>query len=97
LTAFFPVHFRLALPSVTVISALAEALNVSAETVLHLAAGMAAVDGTDGSPTTEDAIRHDSRLDDAQKHALLAVLTTFVGTQRQRQPPKAPAQDREVQ
>lgn len=72
------IEHGLALPSITVINALAEALQVSAETLLRLAAGLAAGDATERSTATEDAIRHDPRLDDAQKHALLAVLTTFV-------------------
>lgn len=73
------IEHGLALPSVTVIRALADALHVSADTLLHLAAGLAAGDATECSGATEDAIRHDPRLDDTQKHALLAVLASFVG------------------
>jgi transcriptional regulator with XRE-family HTH domain len=112
------IEHGLALPSITVISALADALLVSAETLLLRAAGVATGDATERSAATEDAIRHDPRLDDAQKHAMLGVLTSFVGPSpsrskptpvdddaapavtrapRRRQPPKAPAQDREVQ
>jgi hypothetical protein len=100
-----------------VISALAGALQVSIDTLLLRAAGVAAGDATERSAATEDAIRQDPRLDDAQKHALLAVLSSFVGPSpsrskptpvhngatpavtrapRRRQPPKAPARDREV-
>jgi transcriptional regulator with XRE-family HTH domain len=71
------IEHGLALPSVTVLSALADALQVSADTLLLRAAGVSG-GGTHQSPGTEEAIRHDSRLDDAQKHALLAVLSTFV-------------------
>jgi transcriptional regulator with XRE-family HTH domain len=111
------IEHGLALPSVTVISALAGALQVSIDTLLLRAAGVAAGDATERSAATEDAIRQDPRLDDAQKHALLAVLSSFVGPSpsrskptpvhngatpavtrapRRRQPPKAPARDREV-
>jgi transcriptional regulator with XRE-family HTH domain len=73
------IEHGMALPSVTVISALAQALQVSADALLLRAAGLTAGDGTQRSASTEDAIRHDPRLDDAQKHALLAVLASFVG------------------
>jgi len=72
------IEHGLALPSVTVLSALADALQVSADTLLLRAAGVSAAAATDSPPATEEAIRHDPRLDDAQKHALLAVLSTFV-------------------
>jgi transcriptional regulator with XRE-family HTH domain len=73
------IEHGLALPSVTVIRALADALHVSADTLLLLAAGMAADQATQRSAVTEHAILHDPRLDEAQKHALLAVLNSFVG------------------
>ena len=65
------------LPSIAVITALADALSVSAETLLLQAAGVPPTTA-ERSTRTEDAIRQDPRLDDGQKHALLAVLTTFV-------------------
>jgi len=71
------IEHGLALPSVTVLSALADALQVSADTLLLRAAGGSG-SGTHRPPMTEEAIRHDARLDDAQKQALLAVLSTFV-------------------
>lgn len=71
------IEHGLALPSVTVISALAEALQVSADTLLLRAAGMS-TGATVRPAATEDAIRHDPRLDDQQKQALLAVLRSFV-------------------
>ncbi len=71
------IEHGLALPSVTVLRALADALEVSTDTLLLRAAGVSA-DGAVQAPATEDVIRHDPRLDDAQKHALLAVLASFV-------------------
>lgn len=98
------IEHGLTLPSVTVISALADALEVSADTLLLRAAGLATGDGAQQPMATEVAIRNDPRLDDAQKHALLAVLVSFVGPSparstpapRRRRPPKGRAQDREV-
>jgi transcriptional regulator with XRE-family HTH domain len=92
------------LPSVTVLSALADALQVSADTFLLRAAGVTPREAPEGAPATEDAIRHDPRLDEAQKKALLGVLATFTaGTAppatpapRRRQPPKAPIRKKEV-
>ena len=66
------------IPSIAVITALADALSVSAETLLLQAAGLVSPTTAENSIRTEDAIRQDPRLDDGQKHALLAVLTTFV-------------------
>ncbi len=68
------------LPSIAVISALADALSVSAETLLLQAAGVMSPNSGERASHTEDAIRQDPRLDDAQKHALLAVLTSFLGS-----------------
>jgi transcriptional regulator with XRE-family HTH domain len=74
------IEHGLALPSITVIGALADALSVSAETLLLQAAGVVSPDTAERSSHTEDAIRQDPRLDDGQKHALLAVLTSFLGS-----------------
>jgi transcriptional regulator with XRE-family HTH domain len=74
------IEHGLALPSIAVLSALANALSVSAETMLLRAAGIAPPDRTGRSHQTEDSIRQDPRLDDSQKHALLAVLASFVGS-----------------
>jgi transcriptional regulator with XRE-family HTH domain len=93
------IEHGLALPSIAVIGALADALEVSADTLLLRAAGVASDDTTTRSVTTEDAIRQDPRLDDAQKRALLAVLISYVGVTRaprRRRPPKASTRDREV-
>jgi transcriptional regulator with XRE-family HTH domain len=73
------IEHGLALPSVTVIRALADALQVSAETLMHLAAGMTTANGPAAPARTEQSILHDPRLNDAQRHALLAVLATFLG------------------
>lgn len=73
------IEHGLALPSVTVLSALADALQISADTLLLRAAGVPKEEATGSPAATEDAIRHDPRLDDAQKRALLAVLTAFIG------------------
>ncbi len=74
------IEHGLALPSITVISALAKALSVSAETMLLRAAGIVSQQGAGGWSQSEDAIRQDSRLDERQKLALLAVLESFVGS-----------------
>jgi transcriptional regulator with XRE-family HTH domain len=110
------IEHGLTLPSVTVLSALADALQVSTDTFLLRAAGIPPRKANDGRPATEDAIRHDPRLDEVQKQALLGVLATFTGASpaqpaqpaapastvaakpapRRRQPPKAPADKKEV-
>ena len=82
------IEHGLALPSVTVLSALAEALQVSADALLLRAAGESAGHATEHLVATEYAIRHDPRLDDAQKHALLAVLSSYVGPSPSRSKPK---------
>jgi transcriptional regulator with XRE-family HTH domain len=66
-----------ALPSVTVLTDLANALSVSAEMLLLRAAGVEPV--ADGAvvPRAEDAIRHDPRLTAAQREAMLGVLRAF--------------------
>ena len=74
------IEHGLALPSIAVLSALADALSVSAETMLLRAAGIARPDRGERVNQTEDSIRQDPRLDYSQKHALLAVLASFVGS-----------------
>ena len=74
------IEHGLALPSIAVLSALADALSVSAETMLLRAAGIAPPKTAGRASQTEDSIRQDPRLDDSQKHALLAVLASFVGS-----------------
>jgi transcriptional regulator with XRE-family HTH domain len=76
-------------PSVRVLRAISDALNLSAETLLAEAGlidAMAGVspDGTRPAPEpaaagTEDAIRADRRLNDDQKAALIAVYRSMLG------------------
>jgi len=76
-------------PSITVIRGLADALSVSADVLVLVAAGSAAP----GSPsedgqrhrtgTTERSIRDDPRLSVLQKDALLAVLRSFTASSTQ--------------
>jgi transcriptional regulator with XRE-family HTH domain len=82
-------------PSVRVLKAISDALNVSAETLLAeaglidaMAGGRPDADpaapGAPGArppaaPSTEDAIRADQRLSDDQKAALIAVYRSMLG------------------
>jgi transcriptional regulator with XRE-family HTH domain len=75
-------------PSVRVLKAISDALNLSAETLLAEAGLIDAVAGSGrrespadpGSPaSTEDAIRADQRLNDEQKAALIAVYRSMLG------------------
>jgi transcriptional regulator with XRE-family HTH domain len=67
-------------PSMRVLRSIAEALNVSAETLLKQA-GLVN-EGADGDErageATEAAIRSDRRLSEAQKRALLSVYRSYV-------------------
>jgi transcriptional regulator with XRE-family HTH domain len=74
-------------PSVRVLKAISDALNVSAETLMAQAGLIDAIaarapgdeeDQTKGPPT-EDAIRSDERLSDDQKAALIAVYRSMLG------------------
>ena len=70
-------------PSVRVLRLLADALNVSAETLLAEAGLLehgadAAAGDTDGPGSVESVIRADVRLDDEQKAALLAVYRSML-------------------
>jgi transcriptional regulator with XRE-family HTH domain len=78
-------------PSVRVLHAIAEALDISAETLL-LQSGLvrehAGPDGSDpsgatgrhGTSGTERAIRADARLSDAQKEALISVYRSYTAS-----------------
>lgn len=70
------------LPSVAVMSKLAEAFSVSAETFLMQAA--VAASGTEpvGQPSTEEAIQRDPRLSVEEKKALLLIVESFTGSAR---------------
>jgi transcriptional regulator with XRE-family HTH domain len=63
-------------PSVQVLRSLADALNVSAETLLGHA-GLIDSAGAGGRPATEEAINSDPDLLDEQKSALLAVYRSY--------------------
>jgi transcriptional regulator with XRE-family HTH domain len=71
------IEHGMALPSVTVLTDLANALSVSTEMLLLRAAGVEPVPNDAAAPRTEDAIRHDPRLTDTQRKALLGVLRAF--------------------
>jgi transcriptional regulator with XRE-family HTH domain len=64
-------------PSVRVLKAIGEALNVSAETLFEHA-GLTRPDLNRDDEATERAIRGDQRLTDAQRHALLGVYRSYV-------------------
>jgi transcriptional regulator with XRE-family HTH domain len=80
-------------PSVRVLRAISDALNVSAETLMTQAGLIDEVTGTDSGnsargtagnpapgqlPPTEDAIRADERLSDEQRAALIAVYRSML-------------------
>lgn len=65
-------------PSVRVLRSIAEALNVSAETLFEHADLMSETTRVDGKPT-EAAIRADRRLKESSRRALLTVYRSYVG------------------
>jgi transcriptional regulator with XRE-family HTH domain len=69
-------------PSVRVLTSVARALNLSAETLLAQAGLLAGnrldASPNDESPSTESAILADAKLSDAQKQALLTVYRSFL-------------------
>lgn len=70
-------------PSVRVLKSIAQALNVSAETLLAQAGLLEDEPDADGEqPGTEGAIRADPDLTDEQKTALLAVYRSYVAANR---------------
>jgi len=64
-------------PSVRVLRSIADALNVSAETLFEQAGLVAATEKLDNE-TTELAIRADRRLTEPQRRALLSVYRSYV-------------------
>lgn len=76
-------------PSVRVLKAISDALNLSAETLLAEAGLIDAIAGSGrhetragpapAAPATEDAIQADQRLNDEQKAALIAVYRSMLG------------------
>jgi transcriptional regulator with XRE-family HTH domain len=65
-------------PSVKVLKAIAEALNLSAQTLFEQAGLISPAEKLDDE-ATEGAIRADRRLTEAQRHALLGVYRSYVG------------------
>lgn len=67
-------------PSIAVVTALAKALNVSADVLLAQAAGIDSEGDGEGSAasSTEAAIREDPRLTQSQKQTMLAVYRSLV-------------------
>jgi transcriptional regulator with XRE-family HTH domain len=72
-------------PSVRVLRSIAQALDLSANTVLAHAGLLD--DSAPARPTTEETIRADPVLSDAQKQALLAVYRSYVLEQESEEPP----------
>ena len=64
-------------PSVRVLRSIAEALNVSAETLFEQAGLVSGTEMPDGE-VTENAIRIDRRLTESQRRALLSVYRSYV-------------------
>jgi transcriptional regulator with XRE-family HTH domain len=72
-------------PSVRVLKLIAEALNISAETLLIQAGLLDAADAAAAAPAAEEvtaAIRADQRLTSEQKAALIAVYDSMLGSGR---------------
>ena len=67
-------------PSITVVTSLAKALNLSADVLLAQAAGLGATDAATepDANRTEEAIRADTQLSPSQKRTLLEVYRSFV-------------------
>jgi transcriptional regulator with XRE-family HTH domain len=65
-------------PSVRVLKAIGEALDVSAETLFEQA-GLISASGDLDDESTEAAVRADRRLTEAQRRALLGVYRSYVG------------------
>lgn len=75
-------------PSLKVLRSIADALQLSTEQLLNQAGWVSsesssrpASEGSDGAspPSTEDAIRADRRLSEAQREALIGVYRSFIG------------------
>jgi transcriptional regulator with XRE-family HTH domain len=65
-------------PSVRVLKAIANALNLSAESLLVQAGVLDGTEATDAPVTVEQAVNADARLSDDQRAALLSVYRSFV-------------------
>jgi transcriptional regulator with XRE-family HTH domain len=73
-------------PSVRVLTAIAKALNVSAEALMVQAGMLDAPAAGDRPPSVPDALRADPRLTEEQKAALLTVYRSYVEEQGERSP-----------
>jgi transcriptional regulator with XRE-family HTH domain len=80
-----------ALPSITVLTDLAAALSVSVEILLLRAVGVEPGRDHGVVPRTEEAIRHDPRLTDTQRRAMLGVLVAFMADPASAAEPSAAA------
>jgi transcriptional regulator with XRE-family HTH domain len=67
-------------PSADVLRGIADALDISKDTLYRRAGILDPEDAPTGTSTVEAAIRMDERLSDDQKEALLQVYRGFVGT-----------------
>jgi transcriptional regulator with XRE-family HTH domain len=65
-------------PSLHVLRSIADALNISAETILESAGLIDQDEGGDDPDATDRAIRTDRRLTEAQRTALLAVYRSYL-------------------
>ena len=65
-------------PSVRVLKSIADALNVSAETLFEQAGLISSTEENLDGEATENAIRADTRLTEAQRRALLSVYRSYV-------------------
>jgi transcriptional regulator with XRE-family HTH domain len=65
-------------PSVRVLKSIADALNLSAETLFEQAGLVAGTTEPSGCGATESAIRADERLSSSQRRALLSVYRSYV-------------------
>ncbi|MET0728263.1 MAG: helix-turn-helix transcriptional regulator [Acidimicrobiales bacterium] len=68
-------------PSVRVLKAIAGALNLSAESLLHQAGILDSSDEAPPPVTVEEAVRQDDRLSKDQKAALISVYRSFLDEQ----------------
>jgi transcriptional regulator with XRE-family HTH domain len=65
-------------PSIRVLRALAASLGIQPSQLINYAAGLPVDTDRETDVRTEDAIRNDPRLTDAQKKALLGVVRSYV-------------------
>ena len=71
-------------PSVRILKSIADALNVSAETLFEQAGLISESNPADDDEATETAIRVDRRLTESQRRALLSVYRSYVEANSER-------------